>query len=596
MASVDDIFKNAGVPSKRKLDAVKDPNEIYKSSKLSANGSSRHAHVQDEPDDDDQEAGPAAPPDDDGDFGPAMPPGDDDDGDDEEGRFFGGGITKQESQILDYVEGAGEADQGPEKIDVPWLRKTAANLEKRIAKNAELRAKFESEPQKFIGSEGDLDADIKSLSILSEHPDLYPEFVKLGCVANLAGLLAHDNTDIAIDVMEIIGELTDEDVAAEDEQWNALVDALIDGDVVGLLVSNFSRLNEDDETDRNGVYYALGILENLCSRSATATRVGSEAALLKWLLQRIQRKESVVSQNKQYAAEILAILAQSSPESRRRIIDQDATDTLLQLVAPYRKRDPDKGGEEEEYMENIFEALTCLADEPSGKDKFIEAEGVELCLIMLREGKMSKAPALRLLDHAAGGRAGGAVCSKLVEAGGLKGIFTLFGKTHDHRFLEHLLGILASMLRLLPATSPERIRTLAKFVEKDYAKAAKLVALHREYSARVARAEEEHRRRREDPDDDDDATTDPDEAEVELLSRRLDAGLFTLQQIDASLAWLVAEDAGARRKIRQLLAERDEDLAAIGTVIKEQRAGLDTQEEDSKDLSDMLGALLEFLE
>ncbi|OAQ75023.1 hypothetical protein VFPFJ_10861 [Purpureocillium lilacinum] len=597
MASVDDIFKaspgspgsqphNAGVPSKRKLDAIKDPNEIYKSSKLSANGSSRHAHVQDEPEDDDQEAGPAPPPDDDGDFGPAMPP--DDDGDDEEGRFFGGGITKQESQILDYVEGAGEADQAPEKIDVGWLRKTAANFEKRITKNAELRAKFESEPQKFIGSEGDLDADIKSLSILSEHPELYPEFVKLGCVANLAGLLAHENTDIAIDVMEIIGELTDEDVAAEDEQWNALVDALIDSDVVGLLVSNFSRLNEDDETDRNGVYYALGILENLCSRAATATRVGQETTLLKWLLQRVQRKESVVSQNKQYAAEILAILSQSSSESRQRIIDQDTTDTLLQLVAPYRKRDPDKGGEEEEYMENVFEALTCLADEPSGKVKFIEAEGIELCLIMLREGKMSKAPALRLLDHAAGGRTGGDVCSKLVEAGGLKTIFTLFGKTHDHRLLEHILGIFASMLRLLPANSAERIRTLAKFVEKDYAKAAKLVTLHREYGARVTRAEDEHKQ-------DPDTATDPDEAEVELLSRRLDAGLFTLQQIDASLAWLVAEDAGARRKIRQLLAEQDEDLAAIGAVIKEQRAGLDTLEEDSKDLSDMLGALLDFL-
>ncbi|KAJ6443556.1 chitinase [Purpureocillium lavendulum] len=574
-------LQNAGVPSKRKLDSIKDPNEIYKSSKLSANGSSRHAHVQDEPEDDDEEAGPAPPPDD-GDFGPAPP---DDDGDDEEGRFFGGGITKQESQILDYVEGVGEGDQAPEKIDVGWLRKTAANLEKRIAKNAELRAKFESEPQKFISSEGDLDADIKSLSILSEHPELYPEFVKLGCVASLAGLLAHENTDIAIDVMEIIGELTDEDVDAEDEDWNGLVDALIDSDVVSLLVSNFSRLNEDDETDRNGVYYALGILENLCSRAATATRVGQEPILLKWLLERIQRREPVVSQNKQYAAEILAILSQSSPESRRRIVDQDATDTLLQLVAPYRKRDPDRGGEEEEYMENVFEALTCLADEPSGKAKFLEAEGVELCLIMLKEGKMSKAPALRLLDHAGGGRAGAQVCAKIVDAGGLKGLFTHFGKTQDHRLLEHLLGIFASMLRLLPAESAERIRTLAKFVEKDYAKAARLVALHRDYSARVRRAEDEHAQG---------ATEDPDEAEVERLARRLDAGLFTLQQIDVSLAWLVAEDAGAGRKIRQLLAERDEDLTAIGAVIKEQRDGLDTQE-DSKDLSDMLSALLEFL-
>lgn len=589
MARVDDIFTYSGVPSKRKLESVRDPNEIYKASKVSANGSDRRAHVENGHEDD-REAGPAAGPGDDQDFGPAMPPGDEGkNGDDEEGRFFGGGISKQESRILDFVDEAGGADTISDKIDAAWLRKTMLNFEKHITRNAELRAKYEDDAQKFIGSEADLDADIKGLSILSEHPELYVEFVKLGSVNSLVGLLAHENTDIAIDAMEIIGELTDEDVSAEDDQWNGLVDALIEADLVGLLVSNFSRLNEDDEADRNGVYYALGILENLCSRSATATRIGQEDALLTWLLQRIQRKESVVSQNKQYAAEILAILSQASPANCEQLANLDAVDTLLQLVATYRRRDPDKGGEEEEYMENIFEALTCIADQPVGKSKFIDAEGVELCLIMLKEGRMSKAPALRLLDHAAGGLAGTDVCIKIVEAGGLKGTFTLFTKTQDHRLLGHLLAIFASMLRLLPASSAERIRALAKFVEKDYEKTSKLVTLHREYATRVQRAEQIFAQEGGGGDDAEDA-------EIELLSRRLDAGLFTLQQIDVALAWLAAEDAGASKKIKQLLAERDEDLAVLAGTLSEQQRGLDTSEEDSKDLSTMLGTLIQFLQ
>ncbi|KID86129.1 DUF1716 domain-containing protein [Metarhizium guizhouense ARSEF 977] len=585
MASIDDIFKKSGVPSKRKLEAIKDPNEIYKSTKLSANGSNRRAHFQDQPNDDD-EAGPQ--PDDDHDFGPSMPPDDEDEaGDDEEGRFFGGGISKQESQILDFVDEAGEADQAPDKIDATWLRKTVLNFEKHITKNAELRAKYEGDPQKFISSEADLDADIKGLSILSEHPELYPDFVKLGSVNSLVGLLAHENTDIAIDSIEIIGELTDEDVSAEDEQWNVLVDALIEADLVGLVVSNFSRLNEDDEADRNGVYYALGIIENLCSRAATATRVCQDDSLLKWLLQRVQRKESLVTQNKQYAAEILAILAQASPENCLQLSNLDTIDKLLQLVATYRRRDPDKGGEEEEFMENLFEALTCLVDQPSGKAKFLDAEGVELCLIMLKDGKMSKAPALRLLDHAAGGATGAEVCLKIVEAGGLKGVFTLFNKTQDHRLMGHLISLFASMLRLLPASSAERIRTLAKFVEKDYEKTSKMVRLHREYFSRVKRAEEEFARQ---------DTPDEEEAEIELLSQRLDAGLHTLQQIDVALAWLVAEDTGASKKIKQLLAERDEDVSALASVLSEQQRGLDTSEDDSKDLSEMLGTLIQFLQ
>lgn len=555
--------------------------EVYKSAKLSADGSNRHAQV-DDAQDDDTEAGPALSADDE-DFGPELPP------DDDEGRFFGGGITQEESRILDYVD---EADAGtaPDKIDAAWLRKTALNFEKRITKNAELRAKFEDQPQKFIGSEADLDADVKGLSLLSQHPELYSEFVKTGCVTSLVSLLAHENTDIAIDAIEVMGELTDEDVEADEEQWNGLVDAMLEADLLGLLVSNFSRLNEDDESDRSGIYHALGIIESFCSRQSVAERVGQDEKLLQWLLKRIERKEDPVSQNKQYAAEILAILSQMAWSNREQLIRLDTVDLMLQLVAPYRRRDPDKGGEEEEYMENIFAALTSLVDQEKGKDKLLDAEGIELCLIMLKEGKKSKPAALRLLNHATGGNTGAQVCNKVVEAGGLKTLFTLFMKTSDHRLAEHLLDIFASMLRLLPANSPERIRTLAKFVEKDYEKISKLVKLRRDYSARILRVEQQNetegkalsREERE-------------EAEIEWLSRRIDAGLVTLQTIDVILAWLVAEDGGAARKVRQLLAERDEKLSVIGATIKEQLQGLDTTKEN-KDLRDMLETLVEFVQ
>ncbi|KAI8624960.1 DUF1716-domain-containing protein [Xylariaceae sp. FL1651] len=596
MTSIDELFKAAGASNKRKLEPLRDPTEIYKSARLNGGGSSssRHAHVEDEqqPADDDIEAGPAPPPDDEeGDYGPEMPPDDDEEG----GRFFGGGVTAQEAEVLDYLDGAdaAAADLPPEKMDVAWLRRTALSFEKKISRNAEQRAKFEDNPAKFIASEAELDAEIKALSILSEHPELYPEFARLGCVGSLVGLLAHENTDIAIDAVEIIDELTDEDVAAEEAQWDALVDALLEADLLSLLVSNFERLDETQETDRGGVYHALGIVENLCGRTATAERVAEQEGLLKWLLRRIQiKEEGGVGQNKQYAAEILAILVQNSAKNRRRLAGLDAADIMLQLVAPYRKRDPEKGGEEEEYVENLFEALTCLVDEPDGKAKFIEAEGVELCLIMLKEGKLSKSASLRLLDHAAGGLSGAEVCQKIVEAGGLKNVFTLFmKKSTDHRTAEHLIGIFASMLRLLPADSAERIRVLAKFVEKDYEKTEKMVKLRRECAARVNAVDEAIRaeqaqmsaQEREDMADD-------------WFSRRLDAGLFSLQTVDVVLAWLVAEDGGAKRTIQKLLADRDESLNVIRETIQEQLEGIDTEDAAGKDTREMLSTLVEFLQ
>lgn len=553
--------------------------------------------------DDDTEAGPSLPPPDDDDdddgYGPTAPPDDEDEqGDDAEGRFFGGGISRTERQILDYMDTAGPQPQDEtqeEVIDAAWMRRTALAFEKKISLNASLRARYEAQPQKFIDSEADLDSAIKGLSILSEHPDLYPEFVRLGSATSLVSLLAHENTDIALDAVEIIGELTDEDVDAAEEQWGGLVDALVEADLVGLLVSNLGRLDEDtQEVDREGVYKVLGVVESLCSRLETAETVGADEALLKWLLGRAGKKEvgGKVSQNKQYAAEVLAILMQSSKTNRRRLVELDAVDTLLQLVALYRRRDPEKGGDEEEYVENLFGALTSIADEPEGKAKFVEAEGVELCLMMLKDaGKLVKPAALRLLDHAAGGPAGTAVCEKIVEAGGLKTTFTMFMKKDDAQTTEHLIGIFASMLRLLPGDSAERIRTLAKFVEKDYEKTAKLVKLRRGYAERMGVVDAQIRQEEKGMDDDE-----KEEMAVDWFSRRLDAGLFSLQTIDVILAWLVAEDDGARKKIQALLADRDETLATIKETIQEQIDGIDAETEEGKETKEMLTTLAGFLQ
>lgn len=290
MASVDEIFKKPALPSKRKLEVSHDPSQYYKSVKTT-NGDvkSQDAAVEDE---EMEEAGPAAPPDE-------EEEGDDDD----EGRFFGGGIDKGTTAALDFLD---ERDREEtfveEKYDVPWCRKLSLNFEKRISKNAELRAKYEDDPSKFMASEADLDADIKTLSILSEHPELYPEFAKLGCVNSLVSLLAHDNADIAIDAIEIIAELIDEDVAAEPEQWDSLVSAALDADLLDLLVSNFGRFDESQESDRSGVYNSLSILESLASQPAIASTIGKSPKILQWLLNRIQILESPLKQNKQYAA------------------------------------------------------------------------------------------------------------------------------------------------------------------------------------------------------------------------------------------------------------------------------------------------------
>ncbi|TDZ28043.1 Beta-catenin-like protein 1-like protein [Colletotrichum spinosum] len=592
MISNNNPLKCSPTSGKRKFEAARDPNGIHKSAKLSRNkAAGRHPQPNlgisvTGHDGDDEPAWLDLPP------GAAErdeygsePPMDDD-----EGRFFGGGITEQESYVLDYVGDHEEVSTLPDKINAAWLRKTAINFEKRITKNAEARVKFSDEPPRFIESEADLDAAIKDFSVLAEHPELYPQFVKLGLVESLVGLLAHDNTDIAIDVLEIIGELTDEDVYASDADWDLLADAFLRADLISLLVSNFSRLNEADETDRNGVYHALGIIENLISKIENAEKVCSDTELLNWLLGRAQRTETPVTQNKQYATELLDIIANASPVTRNELAKQDAADILLRLVSPYRKSDPEKGSEEE-YMENVFNTLTCIVDEHQGNIKFVEAEGIELCLIMLREGKMSKQPALRLLVHSVSGDASGATCQRVVDTGGLKVLFSLFKKATQHRtIMESLLDMFQSLLRFLPADSAERIRTLAKFVEKDYEKLERLYALRPFYVSRLSAADKNIARERSRM-----GAPDAELSEGAWYLRRIEEGLYVVRAIDVVLAWLAVEDSGAKRRLRSLLAKDGFDLTAIEATLLDYRRDIDHDQHEQRDLTGMLTTLIDLI-
>lgn len=194
-----------------------------------------------------------------------------------------------------------------------------------------------------------------------------------------------------------------------------------------MLTQNLDRFKETVEQDRRGVYLTLSIFENLCSDQSFSERIVKDTTIVTWLLSRLQILESPIGQNKQYCAELLAILVQISEGNRRAFIESNGVDVLLQLLSPYRKRDP-ANDSEEELFENLFDSLSCLIEEAKGKAKFMEAEGMELCLIMLRDGKRSKTRALQLLDHALGGPDGRGVCERLVEAQGLKVIFSMFMK------------------------------------------------------------------------------------------------------------------------------------------------------------------------
>ncbi len=69
---------------------------------------------------------------------------------------------------------------------------------------------------------------------------------------------------------------------------------------------------------------------------------------------------------------------------------------LLQVIAPYKNRNP-SSDDETEHLENLFNALCCTLMSPATRNIFVEAEGVELMVLILKQKRAARAGALKAL-------------------------------------------------------------------------------------------------------------------------------------------------------------------------------------------------------
>ena len=108
-------------------------------------------------------------------------------------------------------------------------------------------------------SELDLHEAIQELHALATVPEMYVVAVEQKLIPTLLGLLAHDNADISVAVVNLLQELTDIDTLNESQDVAAvLIDALLDQQIFALLVHNMERLNESQSEEADGVHNSLG--------------------------------------------------------------------------------------------------------------------------------------------------------------------------------------------------------------------------------------------------------------------------------------------------------------------------------------------------
>ncbi|KAL5574297.1 hypothetical protein UlMin_023894 [Ulmus minor] len=469
---------------------------------------------------------------------------------------------------LSLLEAIEKSQAAIEALDLRTLKKLVLSFERRLKDNIAARLKYPNQPERFADSEIELHEELQKLKVLSGGPELYPDLVSLNTIPSILNLLSHENTDIAIDVVQLLQELTDEDVLEDnDEPARVLVDCLIENNVLELLVQNLHRLSDSDEDEKDAVHNTLATIENLVEvKPAVAEMVCDRTKLLKWLLGKIKVRE--FDGNKQYASEILAILLQNSTANQKRLGQMNGVDVLLQAVATYKSKDP-KSSEEEEMLENLFDCLCCLLMPLENKERFVKAEGVELMIIIMKQKKSAYGSAIRALDFAMTKYL--PACERFVDVLGLKTAFAAFmgkipinKKNKKERYEEELEERIISLISSLFAgilRGSRRERLLSKFVENECEKIDRLMELYMRYSDRV-KVETERLNNIE--------LDDFEMDEEEKYNRKLESGLYTLQLIAVILGHLwCSENSQMRGRIELLLKQQKLTKENVKEILQE---------------------------
>jgi beta-catenin-like protein 1 len=222
------------------------------------------------------------------------------------------------------------------KIDTVTLKRLVTQFEKAISTNLEERQKFADDPRKFMDSEIKLDATVKQLQEqFVPHVELYGSFVKWGGVELLLSLLTHENTDIMLDVLDMISEFTEADSLKEnEEEATILIKKLLEQEIISLVVSVLTErgLSDANVDEAQGIHNILSIIENLIEYDSELSVVAAQKTpLLAWCLETVIKTGEMES-NQLYAAEILCVIM-TNEENRTWFLNPERLEALLQRIA-----------------------------------------------------------------------------------------------------------------------------------------------------------------------------------------------------------------------------------------------------------------------
>ncbi|CAH8630651.1 unnamed protein product [Schistosoma haematobium] len=241
---------------------------------------------------------------------------------------------------------------GANEVTETTVRQLTIFLEKCALSNQEARNNFPDQPKSFMQSE----LELQETQVLAANPELYPILAEqTRPISLLLGLLAHENTDINLSIIDLLHELLESSCLQEAglDKVNQFLEVLFSGQLIQSLIQNISRLDETKKDEADGAHKTLGIVESLLEIRPDMNVIMANQGLFAWLLRRLQ-KRPVFDKNKLYVSEVLSISLQMDEANRLQLGEVDGIDILLQQLSVYKRHDP--GSQEEiELVLNLFD-------------------------------------------------------------------------------------------------------------------------------------------------------------------------------------------------------------------------------------------------
>ena len=329
--------------------------------------------------------------------------------------------------------------------------------------------------------------------------------------------------------------------------------------MIQVLLSQLGRLSLQREKEKMGQFSILSILENIFNLSKEGVRIaGLKSELMPWLVRNsIINSQNTFNELRLYASELLAIIL-GEEECQEKFVELGLIEILLQFLGSLNQH-TNFFEDEKETIENLFDVLILSLNVGKGQNIFIENEGIELMLKLVKKKDFYSLGGFRVIERSVEGNSLGS--RYFVDNMGLKYLFPIFMrkalKTRDPEQSKSITKTCVGMILNLLIYNDEqyRQRVIMKLKEKNYEKLQWSFEIRGEIMKDIQKVLDNKEKTRVAFDINDEKDLDQ-----VVYVEKVEAGYVSLLQIDYAILFSCSKDAEIKAMVLKICEHFEIDL------------------------------------